>query len=74
MHFRRKIAGSAPQYKKPVWICHTFNQRGKSHCASRQIPESLLMELAADVLGIPHLLLIAGSSKAKFVLPLISWF
>lgn len=51
--FRRKIAGSAPKYKKPVWICDTFNQHGKSCCASRQIPESILMGLAADVLETP---------------------
>ncbi|MDL2205605.1 recombinase family protein [Eubacteriales bacterium OttesenSCG-928-N13] len=53
-HFRRKIAGSAPQYKKPVWICHTYNQRGKKHCPSRQIPEDILMEVTARVLGIPE--------------------
>lgn len=52
-HFRRKIAGSATPYKKPTWICSTYNQKGKHHCASRQIPESILMELAAGVLKIP---------------------
>ena len=51
-HFRRKIAG-APGYKKPVWICDTFNSKGKSLCASKQIPEDILEVVTAQALGLP---------------------
>ena len=49
--YRRKMAGAAP-YTKPVWICHTYNRFGKQACASRQIPESILGRLSAEVLGL----------------------
>lgn len=52
--FRRKIAGSGPKYKRPVWVCSTYNQMGKEHCASRMIPEGILEEVAAEVLEIPE--------------------
>lgn len=34
-----------------VWICSTFNQKGKAFCASRQIPEEILCNAARDVVG-----------------------
>lgn len=51
-HFRRKIAG-APGYKKPVWICATFNTKGKAFCASKQIPEDILENMAACAMDLP---------------------
>lgn len=36
-HFRRKVTASGP-----VWICPTFNSRGKAHCAAKQIPDTIL--------------------------------
>ena len=51
-HFRRKIAG-APGYKKPVWICDTFNTKGKACCASKQIPEDILEAITAQVMELP---------------------
>ncbi len=38
-------------YAAPVWICATFNYRGKAFCASKQIPEKTLTELIAAALG-----------------------
>lgn len=35
--YRRKVTATGP-----VWICSTFNTRGKKYCASKQIPESTL--------------------------------
>ena len=35
-----------------VWVCGTFNTLGKSACASKQIPETTLQQVTADVLGI----------------------
>ena len=49
-HYQRKVNG---EYKKPIWICTTYNTLGKSACASKQIPESVLIAAAADALGLP---------------------
>ncbi len=47
-HYRRKIARG-----HPVWICGTFNTRGKAFCdSSKQIPEDTLMAVTAQVLGL----------------------
>lgn len=43
-HYRRKVTAGGP-----VWICSTYNQQGKAACASKQIPEPVLMELTADM-------------------------
>ena len=46
-HYQRKK--TATGY---VWICSTFNREGKSACPSRQIPETVLEKLSAEVLSI----------------------
>lgn len=43
-HYRRKVTATGP-----VWICSTYNTLGKAACASKSIPESTLMEIAATV-------------------------
>ena len=48
--YRRKIAAAGSKYQKPVWICPTFNVFGKDICPSQQIPESILMETAAEAM------------------------
>jgi site-specific DNA recombinase len=50
-HYRRKQANVGTKYVKSVWICATFNTHGKNHCLSQQIPESILLEKTAEVLG-----------------------
>lgn len=35
----------------PVWTCCKFNRFGKSACASKRIPEDILMSTTATVLG-----------------------
>lgn len=45
-HYRRKTRKNGV-----FWICSTYNALGKAHCDSKQIPESTLYELCADVLG-----------------------
>lgn len=42
-HYRRKTTKTGI-----VWICSTFNSLGKNHCASKQIPEITLMEIASE--------------------------
>ena len=43
-HYRRKVTATGP-----VWICSTYNTHGKAVCPSKAIPESTLMEIAAQV-------------------------
>ena len=43
-HYRRKATKTGP-----VWICSTYNTYGKSHCASKAIPEETLMIAASSV-------------------------
>ena len=42
--YRRKVTRTGA-----VWICSTFNHKGKEACPSKQIPESTLKALTADV-------------------------
>lgn len=49
--YRHRITRRGTPYAAPVWICATFNYRGKAFCASKQIPEQTLMELIAAALG-----------------------
>lgn len=52
--YRRKITRRGTAYAAPVWICSTYNYRGKAYCASKQIPEPILLELIATALGTRH--------------------
>ena len=42
--YRRKVKRAGP-----VWICSTYNTKGKTECASKAIPEAVLDELTADI-------------------------
>lgn len=53
-YYRRKIANAGGKYKKPVWICVTFNRYGKSVCPSQQIPENILTEKTSTLLNMPR--------------------
>ena len=52
--YRYKVTRLGTPYAAPVWICSTFNYRGKAYCASKQIPEDILKELITSVLGTIH--------------------
>lgn len=41
--YRRKVTHTGP-----VWVCATYNTRGKAFCPSKQIPEKTLTDLFAD--------------------------
>ena len=47
-NYRRKTTAT-----QVVWICSTFNTRGKKYCASKQIPESTLDALVDQVVKNP---------------------
>ena len=40
------------KYEKQVWICRTFNQKGKARCDAKQIPEDILKKLSAEAMGL----------------------
>ena len=46
-HYRRKMKKTGP-----VWICATYNTLGKAACPSKAIPEDILMDTAAETLGL----------------------
>ena len=43
--YRRKVTATGP-----VWICSTYNNKGKQYCASKQISEDTLCRMTAAVL------------------------
>lgn len=42
--YRRKMTHAGP-----VWICSTYNTKGKSACASKAIPEEILNQLTSNI-------------------------
>lgn len=44
-HYRRKTTAGGP-----VWICGTYNAKGKAYCAAKQIPEAILEQITLEVL------------------------
>ena len=67
--YHHKIVGSAPKYKKPVWICSIYNSLGKSACASQQIPEDILMAKLTEAGGAKGLkeILVPGHFRLSFL-------
>ena len=59
--YRRKVTATGP-----VWICATYNTRGKKHCPSKQIPESTLeavvYSLTDDVKSIEKIIVDDGNA------------
>lgn len=49
-HYRRKLTAGGP-----VWICSTFNTRGKSACPSKQIPEGILLAATNEFGGVGNI-------------------
>ena len=52
--YRRKITRLGTPYAAPIWLCGIYSYRGKAYCASKQIPEKILIELITAVLGNEH--------------------
>ena len=48
-HYRRRTVR-----RGHTWQCSTFGIKGKSSCASKQIPEDTLMKSCAAILGLPE--------------------
>ncbi len=47
---RNQCRARAESYSKPVWVCATYNMKGRKYCASKQIPENILQQMTANVL------------------------
>ena len=47
--YNRKTVRSGRRYEKVVWICRTFNLKGKAFCASKQVPEDVLLGILSEV-------------------------
>jgi DNA invertase Pin-like site-specific DNA recombinase len=54
--YRRKHAAAGSKYEKIVWICDTFNTRGKAACPSQQIPENILIAKVEEAGGFDGLI------------------
>lgn len=53
--FRHRTIHAGSKCAKSVWICYTYNKLGKSYCASRYIPENILIALTLETLGIDEI-------------------
>ncbi|MEG2165827.1 MAG: recombinase family protein [Ruthenibacterium sp.] len=51
-NFYRKTDKAGTKGEKPIWICKTVKVSGKAYCGAKKVPESILMENAAAVLGL----------------------
>ena len=51
-NFRRKINAAGTKYARATWACATFTNRGKAFCPAKRIPEDILMETCAQLLGL----------------------
>ena len=69
--YNRKITKAGTPYAKPVWICRTFNLKGKALCASKQIPEDILLPIVQEVYDdgaeVEHILVQPGN-QLEFIL------
>ncbi|WP_099206179.1 recombinase family protein [Scatolibacter rhodanostii] len=53
--YKRKYNAAGTKYEKAVWICTTYDTKGKEYCDSQQIPEDILHEKVDEVGGIKQI-------------------
>ena len=58
--YRRKVSRT-----EVAWNCATYLQYGKAHCHTKQIPEDILMQTTADVLGISEFAVTAFNEQIQ---------
>lgn len=61
-HYRRKVTHAGV-----VWICSTYNTYGKAVCPSKQIPETTLFQITAEVLGVEEITADLLDSRLSFI-------
>jgi len=67
--YRRKHTAAGTKYEKIVWICSTFNTRGKTACPSQQIPEDILTAKVQEAGGFEGLaeIRVPGHNSLSFL-------
>jgi len=66
-NYRHKINNSGTKYENSIWICSTYNTKGKKHCASKQIPESILNDIIDILEKEPVKIIVFPENKLKFI-------
>ena len=66
-NYRHKINNAGTKYANPVWICSTYNTRGKKHCLSKQIPVNILEEIIRKFDNEPIEITAYPENRLKFV-------
>jgi len=51
-YFRRKLCNAGTKYVSYKWVCSTYNTEGTDCCSIKPIPEEVLKQLSAEVLGL----------------------
>ena len=52
--FCRKMANAGTEYVKAAWTCSKYAMYGTKGCASRRIPEKVLLPIIAQMLDVPE--------------------
>lgn len=47
--YHRKTTHAGTKYEKIMWLCPTYDSKGKSKCDSKRIPESVLAEIKDEI-------------------------
>ena len=66
-NYRHKINNAGTKYQSYVWICSTYNTKGKKHCPSKQIPENILEEIIKGLGKEPIEITAYPENRLKFI-------
>ena len=55
-HYKRKTAGG-----KTIWLCQTYEKRGKAFCPSKRIPEEALLSQGFDLNSVEYITACSGN-------------
>lgn len=65
--YTRKKVNSGTVSEKYVWKCRTYSHKGKRVCASRQIPDAVLMDMADEFDKEISKIIIHENNRVKFL-------
>lgn len=65
--FCRKKANAGTEYSKAAWTCGQYAMLGKKGCASRRIPERVLIPITAQLLKVPEEELPEAISRVEII-------
>lgn len=72
-HYHRKINNAGTKYEKVIWICDTYNTKGKFSCPSKQIPEVIIDKIIKNItftkiIVLPNRKVIIHTSEGKEII------